>query len=99
MIQLQHQDPAPCQGRHSTRFSTHMSTFDSSPPRGGAQGPPTQSTHVYTNGEPNGKHPDPAALGPAEPAVAWREAAPALAAWTWGRLVNRHDAFGQYRPL
>jgi Primase C terminal 2 (PriCT-2) len=63
-----------------------MSNPNFNTPPGGAQSPSahTTSTLVHT---------------PDESAAAWREAAPALAAWTWGRLVNRTDAFGQYRPL
>jgi hypothetical protein len=29
----------------------------------------------------------------------WRASAEALAAWTWGQLVNRVDVWGGYRPL
>jgi hypothetical protein len=31
--------------------------------------------------------------------VAWSRQAPALAAWTWRRLVNRTDVYGGYLPL
>ena len=39
-----------------------MSSLHFNTPTGGAQGPPTQSTHVYTHSDPDGTHPDPAAL-------------------------------------
>lgn len=70
-----------------------MSTFD---PETIGAGPPMAPAPESNTPQPSRPEPgDP--LG--DPAEGWREGGPALADWTLARLVNRSDAYGQYRPM